>query len=410
MAQQLSLPFEQTIDREAEALVERCRGAAWLIDAARGHVVAANAGGAALLRPGRDRDGWALDAAMPALARLREIAHAPVESETCWSEHLLFWTPLGARGLLCEIRRATAAEQSSVLLVTASLPLPHGDPAAAASSAPRTDAETLELIARRIREPTRAPVEILDLPSEAAESAPAASEPDAAAAVRADIARLAHELKTPLSAIAAAAEIMRDERLGTLGSERYRDYAADICDSARHALDVIANMLRPRRLQEKTASFAFAEIDVNALAERSVSAMRPLFAQAGLQVSTALEPRLPHVIADAVSLRQIVLNLLTNALKFGGEGARIEVGTRYDVDGPVTVSVRDTGPGMSEAILSEAREGRQAPGPTPDGLGIGLALVRTLAEANGAHVAIESAPGQGTQVDVIFGKDRVVPV
>lgn len=410
MAQQLSLPFEQTIDREAEALVERCRGATWLIDAGRGRVVAANADGAALLRLGRDPDGWALDAAMPALTRLRAIALAPFEAERCWCEHLLFWMPHGAREVACEIRRVTPREQSALLLVTARPSPSDCASAAAAPSAARTDAETLELIARRIREPARAPAEPLDLADDTVGNALAASEPNAAAAARADVARLAHELKTPLSAIAAAAEIMRDERLGTLGSERYRDYAADICDSARHALDVIANMLRPEPKEEQLPALAFAEIDVNALAERSVSAMRPLFAQAGLHVSTALQPRLPHVIADAVSLRQIVLNLLTNALKFSGEGVEVEVGTRYDVDGPVTVSVRDTGPGMSEANLNRARQGSPSSSPAAEGLGIGLALVRTLAEANGARVAIESAAGQGTQVDIIFGKDRVVPV
>ena len=204
---------------------------------------------------------------------------------------------------------------------------------------------------------------------------------------------------------------MRDERLGPLGSDRYRDYAADICDSARHALALIASMLRhPARWPEPPA-LAFAEIDVNALAERSASAMRPLFAQAGLELTTVLEPRLPHVIADAVSLRQIVLNLLTNALKFGGRGVQVEVATRYDIDGPVTVSVCDTGPGMSEASLGRARGGPAAPRDEPDdGLGIGLSLVRELAEANGARVAIESAPRRGTCVEIIFAKDRVVPI
>jgi two-component system cell cycle sensor histidine kinase PleC len=417
MTQQLSLPFEQPIDREAQALVERCREAAWLIEPGQGRVVAASAEGAALLALEQDRGGWLMDAAMPALTRLREIANAAMPAEASLSERLLFWTPLGARSLACEIRRAGPAEQPVLLLVTAAAPAVHraGDPATGPAAAARTDAETLELIARRIRETaaTRAPAADLEPPDDAAaEPAPTASSaPDPAGAARADVARLAHELKTPLSAIAAAAEIMRDERLGPLGSDRYRDYAADICDSARHALALIASMLRHPARGPEPPALAFAEIDVNALAERSASAMRPLFAQAGLELTTVLEPRLPHVIADAVSLRQIVLNLLTNALKFGGRGVQVEVATRYDIDGPVTVSVRDTGPGMSEASLGQAREG----GPAtlrgePDGLGIGLSLVRALAEANGARVAIESAPRRGTRVEIIFGKDRVVPI
>ena len=100
MTQQLSLPFEQPIDREAQALVERCRQSAWLIDAGQGRVVAASAEGAALLALEQDRGGWLMDAAMPALTRLREIAHAARSAEAPVSERLLFWTPLGARSRL----------------------------------------------------------------------------------------------------------------------------------------------------------------------------------------------------------------------------------------------------------------------------------------------------------------------
>ena len=116
MTQQLSLPFEQPIDREAQALVERCQEAAWLIDPGQGRVVAASADGAALLALEQDRGGWLMDAAMPALTRLREIANAATPVEASVSERLLFWTPLGARNLACEIRRAEPAEQPMLLL------------------------------------------------------------------------------------------------------------------------------------------------------------------------------------------------------------------------------------------------------------------------------------------------------
>jgi two-component system, cell cycle sensor histidine kinase PleC len=414
MTKQLSLPFGEAIDREAEALVERYSGAAWLVAADERRIVAASAIGAAMLRLGGDREAWRLDAAMPAARRLGELARAPAELETCWSDRLLFWTPQGARELVCEIRRLRPAEQPALLLVTATASPSEADTAAAPAMAPRTDAETLELIARRIRDPAmaRATDPGLEAPHGAATAglAPAAAAPPGGTGMPSDVARLAHELKTPLSAIAAAAEIMRDERFGPLGNERYRDYAADISHSARHALAVVAAMLRAPG-EGEAPPLAFAEIDVNDLAERCASAMRPLFTRAGLDLSASLEPRLPHVIADAVSVRQIVLNLLTNALKFGGRGGQVEVATRYDGDGPVTVWVRDTGPGMGQAALGAATEGRAAPGPgETGGLGLGLPLVRALAEANGARMAIDSAPRQGTRVEIIFPKDRVVPI
>jgi len=229
-----------------------------------------------------------------------------------------------------------------------------------------------------------------------------------------DFAKLAHELKTPLSAIVAAAEIMRDERLGAIGHDRYREYAADIHDSARHALAVINRMLQGQVSFER-AELEFAEIDLNAQAERAVSALRPLADEAGLTLQLSLGDRLPLVIADAVSVRQMLLNLLTNALKFTGAGGRIAVATRYEVDGPVALFVADDGPGMSRAEIDRALSAGDGaiPQTTPipaAGLGIGLPLVRVLAAANGATLAIESEAGRGTRVTITFARDRVVPV
>lgn len=212
-----------------------------------------------------------------------------------------------------------------------------------------------------------------------------------------DMAKLAHELKTPLSAIAAAAEIMRDERLGPLGSERYRGYAGDIYDSARHALGVIDRLLAAARGDNTATELSFAQLDLNELTRGVVSTMRPLAAEAGLELDCVLAERLPHVVADRTSVRQMLLNLLTNAIKFTGRGGRVQVSTRYTLDGPVAIEVRDNGPGLDS-------EGG------PKGLGIGLPLVEAMAGANGASMASESRPGEGTAVRITFRKDHVVPV
>jgi signal transduction histidine kinase len=112
------------------------------------------------------------------------------------------------------------------------------------------------------------------------------------------------------------------------------------------------------------------------------------------------------VVADELSLKQMLLNLITNAIKFARPGDRVTVGVAYDLDGPLRFAVADTGPGMS---LSPAAEG--GPGYVKKaGLGIGLPLTRALAEANGAALLIDSQPGRGTCVTIAFGKDRVVPV
>ena len=223
--------------------------------------------------------------------------------------------------------------------------------------------------------------------------APAGAEPN-------HIARLAHELKTPLSAIAAAAEIMRDERLGPIGSERYRGYASDIYESARHALGVIGHMLEAARSDGTPAQLSFAEVDLDDLIRGVVSAMTPLAGEARLGLAAEVGTRLPHVVADPTSVRQMLLNLITNAIKFTAPGGEIRVTASYEGDGPVTLEVRDNGPGIEATAESAAGKG----------LGLGLPLVKALAAANGADLVIKSLAGQGTAVRIGFRKDRVVPV
>lgn len=278
-------------------------------------------------------------------------------------------------------------------------------------SQPRTDAETLREIARRIREgqaeraAARASVQPATPPTEP----PSALElPNGLA-----MSKLAHELRTPLSAIVAAAEIMRDERFGPIGSQQYRGYSADIHDSARHALAVINSMIGHPEPGGNTKPQQFVEIDINALVERTVSVMLPLAEQARLALPIALYPRLPHVIADATSIRQILLNVLTNAVKFTAPEGEVQISTHYVLDGPVRIEVCDTGAGMSEAAIRSSLDPLHPPEPGPraeGGLGLGLPLVRELAAANGAEISIESAEGKGTSVTLLFPKNRVIPV
>jgi signal transduction histidine kinase len=245
----------------------------------------------------------------------------------------------------------------------------------------------------------------------------APTRPDGPRSLR--LAKLAHELKTPLSAIVAAAEIMRDERLGPIENPRYRSYSADIYDSARHALMVIGNMLGDGAQALDVDGSAclppmvFAEIAVADIVESCVSSMRPLAERAGLALTTEAPERLPHVIADATAVRQIVLNLLNNAVKFTRPGGAIRLALRYWPDGPLEIEIADTGRGMTAEEIARAGPAAADQGVSRregGGFGIGLPLVGALARANGAGVSFVSVPGEGTRVVVAFGRDRVVPV
>lgn len=430
-------------------LLDRASGPALAVAVAAARIVGTNGPGGAWLCGTAAEAGPSLDAAMPAIQRLRAMAQGEPNGHSV-RERLTFWTQNGVRTTDCDIVLVpgTAGERIAVVeIVMMDGPAdpiqslaPTGGP-----RSPRSDAETLREIARRIREgqlggagmvggeaesnvasrsnldvaATAAGGPVVIDPGQTADAggAPAGGEHSGARSVR--LAKLAHELKTPLSAIVAAAEIMRDERLGPIENTRYRSYAADIYDSARHALMVIASMLGDSGDVPDAGDVAalppmvFAEIDLGIIAESCGSSMRPLADAAGLALSIELPQRLPHVIADATAMRQIVLNLLNNALKFTARGGMVRLTARHEPGGTVEIEVADTGRGMTRQEIERAgaagaegaiarREG--------GGLGIGLPLVGALARANGAEIEISSEPMRGTRVVVSFAKDRVVPV
>jgi signal transduction histidine kinase len=336
---------------------------AFIIDAVAGAIVAANAAG---------WEAWGLDAAclstaaidraMPALQRLAQIACSGGD------EALIFWT---ARGLLELQCRVEPVGRGSYLV-------------RAPAGRPKAQAQALE-------------------------GAPFASPRPGAVAGTSVAARLAHELRTPLSAVIAYAEVLKDEHFGPL-APRYRDYARTIHDSARHALCVVDGMLASNPARAGLPELAFRDLDPAGMIENCLAVAGPLAERAGLELVAHLGPGTPHIVADEVSLKQMLLNLITNAIKFGRPGDRVTVGTAYDVAGVLRISVADTGPGIGPTAQRDAAPADSRKGGHQTGLGIGLPLTRALAEANGARLIIDSAPGQGTRVTIAFGKDRVVPV
>jgi signal transduction histidine kinase len=222
-----------------------------------------------------------------------------------------------------------------------------------------------------------------------------------------DLAKLAHELKTPLSAIAAASEIMTEGRFGTIGNERYAGYIADIHASARYALDLVERMLN------HCSDVAYSEpgdrraekIALGAFAAACVSTVVPLAAAKSLAIRECHASTPVFVTADATMLRQIVLNLVANAIKFTPPGGTISVSTASGKAQYSVLVVEDSGPGMSAEAIAQAMQ--PVPSEVPQvrdggGLGLGLPITRALAAEMGARLAIDSAPGRGTRVTVSF--------
>jgi signal transduction histidine kinase len=400
-----------------------------VIDPAMGRVVAANPAGATRLGLRPDAASGTLDAAMPGLVRLRALMHEPLNGGR--REPLVFWTAYGSESLLCNVSALSDAAAPALVLVSivgadeeaADARSLFDTPAAAvlASPPPQTgeDAATMKKIARAIRAGfVRAKDEGEAVKSSSGEAETPKDQPERSQKMTPEsqaehstyASKLAHELKTPLSAIVVAAEIMKEERLGAMGNERYHSYTADIHDNARHALDVINRLLGESVPEEAPPQLEPAELDLNAAAESSVSAMRPLAEEAKLRLDKELHTRLPKVIADAMTVKQILFNLLANALKFAKAGGEVRVVTGLGFDRSVFIAVQDDGPGMSAETIARVLDSEAPPKPARQeagGLGIGLPLALALAKSNGARLEIDSTEGEGTVVALIFPKDRV---
>jgi signal transduction histidine kinase len=401
-----------------EKALAACVDPAWVIDPAKGQVLAANAAGAARLGLHPDAASGTLDAAMPGLVRLRAMLRESLG--TGRREPLIFWTAYGAENLICDVEALPEIENADLVLVSiattahrrAKTPPPAAEEAPAALPPPVTptpdDAATMSRIAAAIRNGFSAGR--TDVPAPDPEEPPVPP----SAEKRAQFSKLAHELRTPLSAIAAAAEIMKDERFGTMQNERYRSYTSDIHDNARHALALINRLLGDDPAGEAAEQpLDMTSVDLNALAEGAVSAVRPLAEEAGLKLVHEFHRRLPQVSADATTVRQILFNLLSNAIKFTPKGGDVRVVTGLGFDRSVFVAVQDTGIGMSADAIAAALKSDVPVNPQRSeagGHGIGLPLARNLAQSNGARLEIDSQLGEGTAVALIFPRDHVIAI
>lgn len=228
------------------------------------------------------------------------------------------------------------------------------------------------------------------------------------------LAKLAHELRTPLAAIAVLSEVMKDERLGPIGNPRYRAYAEDVYETARHALAVVAAMLEPASVARGKLEFIYTEVDPAVVVASTVALLRPLADRAGVHLVEQCEPHPPRLVADERSLRQVLINLVTNALKATPSGGVVRIACTHASGGQVALAVEDNGSGMDAETLARVR-GTATPtiggaGAHPQASGHGLPLVRDLAAANGAVVDITSKVGQGTSVRLTFANERTIPV
>jgi PAS domain S-box-containing protein len=226
------------------------------------------------------------------------------------------------------------------------------------------------------------------------------------------IAKVSHEIRTPLNAITGFAEVIMAERFGPIGNERYREYVKDMHAAGAHLVALLNDLVDLSRIEGGKSELNFANISLNALTQQCVGIMQPQANKARIIIRTALTPALPQVVADERSMRQIVLNLLSNSIRLTGPGGQVIVSTAFSDAREAVLRVRDTGSGMSEKDIQAALEPFQQTAVAASfgsgATGFGLPLTKAIAEANCAHFSISSAPNAGTLVEIAFPPNRVV--
>jgi PAS domain S-box-containing protein len=216
------------------------------------------------------------------------------------------------------------------------------------------------------------------------------------------LAKVSHEIRTPLNAILGFAEVIMDERFGPVGNERYKDYLRDIHASGSHVMSLVNDLLDLSKIEAGKLDLSIEAVDANRIVSECVSMMQPQANREKVITRLALAARLPAIRADERSLRQIVLNLLANAVRYNEPGGQVIVSTALSDSGHAVLRIKDTGIGMTESELRTALEPFRQVAPSRGGTGLGLPLTKAMAEANGASFAIRSRKSEGTLVEVVF--------
>jgi signal transduction histidine kinase len=239
------------------------------------------------------------------------------------------------------------------------------------------------------------------------------------------LANMSHELRTPMNAIIGFSEILLDPAMPVSDAE-HAQFLTDILSSGKHLLKLINEVLDLSKIEAGRMELLFTPTDLSEVIEQVQSTTRPLAAKKNIGLSAEWDPAMRPIPMDSARIRQVLLNLVGNALKFTPEGGQVWVTARLTEDGrgaeaqrgtgaaggapvpsspaalprSVEVSVRDTGPGIPsedhERIFKEFQQAEASPGTMkPEGTGLGLTLAKRFVEMHGGRIWVTSAPGQG---------------
>jgi len=220
------------------------------------------------------------------------------------------------------------------------------------------------------------------------------------------LANMSHELRTPLNAIIGFAEVIQKEMLGPLGNARYGEYVDDILSSGQHLLSLINNILDMSKIESGSWRIQPEMLDPVDVLETSLRVFRERAVSRGLRLSLQIDPGLSEGFVDRQALRQIMLNLVSNAIKFTAAGGTVEIGAEALAEGGFRIRVSDTGIGIAAenipVVLAPFGQVENDLTRKYEGTGLGLPLVKSLVELHGGRFELDSRLGEGTTVRAYF--------
>ncbi len=226
------------------------------------------------------------------------------------------------------------------------------------------------------------------------------------------LANMSHELRTPLNAIIGFAEVIKGEMFGPVGLPKYIDYASDIHTSGQHLLDLINDILDLSKLEAGKLELRESDVSLPHIVDYCQALVREKAETGGVTLITEMPKDVPHIFGDERALKQVLLNFLSNAVKFTPKGGKVTSRVAYKPEEGLSVSVSDTGIGMSPSEIAvalspfgqvDSKLARQH-----KGTGLGLPISRSLIELHGGTLKVASEPNKGTTMIASFPLARIV--
>ncbi len=224
------------------------------------------------------------------------------------------------------------------------------------------------------------------------------------------LANMSHELRTPLNAIIGFSETIQSEVFGPVGNQRYLEYVGDIHDSGTHLLKIITDILDLSKIEAGIVELNETDIELQPCIDDVVrlTEHRAKAKDIELRFPVLSQQLLLH--ADERILKQMLINLVSNAVKFTNPGGRIDISAHLNADGMFQIRVADNGIGIAKKdipiVMSDFGQVESAFSRSNDGTGLGLPITRRLVELHGGALVLESAPNKGTTVSLCFPSER----